>query len=242
MNAWRASWLITLGVRNDGTCLLGVLGNSSNIGSCGSSGTCVTLVGDLDLGGLSCSLCFSFASSLLAIRASLALTGCAPLSLGALSFLVLLFLALCVGISFLILFSPSEFCSPSEIWPPSEFTGGVLLGGMMPGVLFLVVRWWTLGAALMLAGFVGVVDVGVTDWCLLSRFVVAVPKMSASFSNACICLPAWIDGCLSIPLMVLVKSCAIATALSMGVSLGTPACCGYSLYCADVLVPPVLVM
>ena len=79
----------------------------------------------------------------------------------------------------------------------------------------------------MLAGVVGVVDVGVVSACLLAKFFVAVLKISANFSNACTCLPSLVVGSLS-------------TDLSIGVSCGTFACCGYNLYWVDVLIPPVL--
>ena len=92
----------------------------------------------------------------------------------------------------------------------------------------------------MLAGVVGVVDVGVVSVCLFSKFVVAVLKISANFSNARTCRPSLVVGSLSSFRIAFVNFCAIWTALSIGVSCGTFACCGYNLYWADVLIPPVL--
>ena len=92
----------------------------------------------------------------------------------------------------------------------------------------------------MLADVVGVVDVGVVSTCQFSKFVVAVLNISANLSNACTCRPALVVGSFNICFIAFVSLCAILTALSIGVSRGTFACCGYSLYCADVLIPPVL--
>ena len=152
------------------------------------SGVCATMFGARGF-GIPDSVCFvSFACSLLAILASLALAGCAPLSLGVLLFLLLVLVDSVFGFLFL------AFCSPSEFCTPSEFDGFLLCWGMIPGVLLRVVRWWTLGAARMVAGVVGVVNVGVVMVCCLSKFVVVVLNISANLFNACICLPPCVFG------------------------------------------------
>ena len=67
----------------------------------------------------------------------------------------------------------------------------------------------------MLAGVVGVVDVGVVSVCLFSNFVVAVLKISANFSNARTCRPSLVVGSLSSVRIAFVNFCAIWTALSL---------------------------
>lgn len=109
----------------------------------------------------------------------------------------------------------------------------------MPGTLFRVSLMCALGVLYMLAGVVGVEDVCGCAKCWASNLSVVCANICANLSNACVCLPALLVGLFITAWIAWVRVAAILTGLSIGVSWGTPICCGYNLYWADVLYPPV---
>ena len=162
-NAINASWLIIIGVRNDG---LGVPCSTCSIWNIGSSptGTCFGVVLTLYLSALRSSF-NCFASSLFSCLVFL-------------SFLEFIFLSL--------FWPPSESATGGKnSFPPYVFT--IVVGvcfDMIPGVLLRVMRACTLGVARMLARVVGVDDVCALFCCYVSNLSVALSNIFANFSNA----------------------------------------------------------
>ena len=109
----------------------------------------------------------------------------------------------------------------------------------MPGTLFCVILLCARVVLYMLAGVVGVEDVCGCAECRASNLSVVCVNICANRSKACVCLPALLVGIFIIAWIAWVRVAAILTALSIGVSCGTPICCGYNLYWADVRYPPV---
>ena len=198
-NTINASWLIIIGVRNDG---LGV-----------PCSTCSNLeYGFLYNEDLFCSRASVFMSDL---RFSFNFFARSLFScLAFLSFLEFIFLSL--------LWPPSESANGGQnSLPLSVFAIGVGgCFGMIPGVLLHIMRACTLGVARMLMRVVGVNDVCALFYCCVSKISVALSDICATFSKTWPCLPVFIVGSIKIFWMAFVSDPAIFTALYIGVSLG----------------------
>ena len=119
--------------------------------------------------------------------------------------------------------APSEGCT----FPPSE-TGAIalLLGGSMPGVLFLVFCPRTLGALCSYYGPVGVLDVyGAVGAVMVSAPVFCV-KIFVRLFNASLCLPGCFVALLVSRCTAWVSAWARRLASSIGVSNGISQCWG----------------
>ena len=82
----------------------------------------------------------------------------------------------------------------------------------------------------------------VWDWgdVSLGKFSVVSLNISVNILSACVCRPGWFVSWSYNNLTDLMRSFDTLVAVSLGVSMGTQMCRGYSLYWSDTRIPPVV--
>ena len=98
----------------------------------------------------------------------------------------------------------------------------------MPGVLALVFLLWTRGVMRMSSGWVGLVDVCGCAGAASGKFSVLLLNIFANAHNAWVCLPGFLASRPFNFLTASSKSLATLVAASIGVSMGSSQCWGYS--------------